>query len=732
MAAAGLGDDLLVANEVVDPRRLEALAALADEARITIAVDSEATIAAAALAGIRSCLDRRRRRPARAAAATPPTPAASPTSPAPKGLEVRGVMGYEGHLMALEDRAEQREQVEAAMATLLAAHGDVGGEIISAGGTGTYDIHATTGVTEVQAGSYALMDTAYAKLGLPFAQALFVVGTVIAVRPDHAVADVGLKALGMDHGNPSIDGAACGSAATSTSRSRPATSARPSAIGSASSRPTSTRRWRCTRSPGSSTATTCSSAGRSTSAAGDDHAARAGAAWIAVAGMAATAVLPVGEPAVRNRSAPRSRSLMPWSALSAVPLAVGAALDRPPPRSPSPPAPSAPPASRWPRRWSCRAASRRPTRRRAPLRDHARQPALRQPPRRGRARRARPARRRRRSRSASSRRRHCRRLHATSLIAALPAPHRAAPPRLAQRHRAVEPLAAAPPSRSTPTATTRSSPTSTRPAARCSVIVDPHPEPDRPPRRVGGATSPSSATCRPPGPAVMTGDFNASWWHPELRGVMRAGGWRDAHQVVGRGLSCSWPTEQWHPAFRAHPPFVRLDHALVNDGLRRARRRRLRRPRQRSPRASSSPCSELGQQRPERPAAVGHGVLLVLAHLGERAPVAVVGDEHGVVAEAPRRPARRSAMVPSQTPSTASSRPSGHTTMATVRNRARRSATPSQRGRAAWPGCRRTVASVAGVARGAHAGRARRGRRPPARCRRRRPARRSPRRSRPP
>ena len=51
------------------------------------------------------------------------------------------------------------------------------------------------------------MDTAYATLGLPFEQALFVVGTVISVPPDHAVADVGLKALGMDHGNPSIDGA---------------------------------------------------------------------------------------------------------------------------------------------------------------------------------------------------------------------------------------------------------------------------------------------------------------------------------------------------------------------------------------------------------------------------------------------------------------------------------------------------------------------------------------------
>ena len=68
-------------------------------------------------------------------------------------------------------------------------------------------------------------------------------------------------------------------------------------------------------------------------------------------------------------------------------------------------------------------------------------------------------------------------------------------------------------------------------------------------------------------PAVMTGDFNAGWWHPEFRSLLRRGGWRDAHISVGRGLSCSWPTDQWHVVFRWHPPFVRLDHALANDGL---------------------------------------------------------------------------------------------------------------------------------------------------------------------
>jgi D-serine deaminase-like pyridoxal phosphate-dependent protein len=51
------------------------------------------------------------------------------------------------------------------------------------------------------------MDTAYGKLGLPFAQALSVLATVISVSRQWAVADCGLKALGMDHGNPSIEAA---------------------------------------------------------------------------------------------------------------------------------------------------------------------------------------------------------------------------------------------------------------------------------------------------------------------------------------------------------------------------------------------------------------------------------------------------------------------------------------------------------------------------------------------
>jgi len=77
--------------------------------------------------------------------------------------------------------------------------------VVSAGGTGSFDLNDAA--TEIQAGSYALMDTAYAKLELPFRPALWILARVISVSPGHAVADCGLKALGMDHGNPEVHAA---------------------------------------------------------------------------------------------------------------------------------------------------------------------------------------------------------------------------------------------------------------------------------------------------------------------------------------------------------------------------------------------------------------------------------------------------------------------------------------------------------------------------------------------
>jgi D-serine deaminase-like pyridoxal phosphate-dependent protein len=202
MTRAGLSDDLLLANEVVDATRLGLL--VAGGARVTMAVDSEETIDAAVatrvpevLIDVNVGLPRCGCRPEDAGRLA--------DRARDRGLEVRGVMGYEGHIVGLEARTTRTEMLEVSMGLLMNAHRQVGGEVISAGGTGTYDLNHWA--TEIQAGSYALMDTAYGKLGLPFEQALSVLATVISVSSEWAVADCGLKALGMDHGNPSVEGA---------------------------------------------------------------------------------------------------------------------------------------------------------------------------------------------------------------------------------------------------------------------------------------------------------------------------------------------------------------------------------------------------------------------------------------------------------------------------------------------------------------------------------------------
>jgi len=199
LAAAGLSDDLLLANEVLDARRLAAI-----PARVTVAVDSEETIAAAAAGGVREVLIDVNVGLPRCGCA--PADAGRLAALARrKGLEVRGVMGYEGHAMLVEDAGRRSQLVSDSMALLHAAHAEVGGDVLSAGGTGSFDRNPVA--TEIQAGSYALMDTAYQKLGLPFRLALSVLSSVVSVSASHAVADCGLKALCMDHGGPTIDGA---------------------------------------------------------------------------------------------------------------------------------------------------------------------------------------------------------------------------------------------------------------------------------------------------------------------------------------------------------------------------------------------------------------------------------------------------------------------------------------------------------------------------------------------
>lgn len=208
LASAGFSD-ILIANQVLDPAKVERVRSLADRVLLTVAFDSAEgvellrDIPVGALVDVNVGMPR---------CGVPPEGALDlARAIADTELQLRGVMGYEGHVVGIEEREARRGKAHESMQVLLAVAGelrDAGFEVavVSGGGTGTYDITgATPGVTEVQAGSYALMDTAYAKLGLPFEEALRCLATVVSVQGRLAVLDGGLKALAVDHGNPSLE-----------------------------------------------------------------------------------------------------------------------------------------------------------------------------------------------------------------------------------------------------------------------------------------------------------------------------------------------------------------------------------------------------------------------------------------------------------------------------------------------------------------------------------------------
>jgi D-serine deaminase-like pyridoxal phosphate-dependent protein len=219
VAAEGVADDVLIANEVLGPGKAARVAKLARQIDIKVAVDSEAALddiaSAARAAGVEVgvVVDVNVGLPRCGVAPGEPALALAKRVAGTAGVRLRGLMGYEGHVVGLEDRGEREARAQKALGRLLETlrlmrEAGLPCEIVSAGGTGTYDITGVMeGVTEIQAGSYALMDTAYAKLGLPFGQALSILSTVLSrPRPEQCATDAGLKACAVDHGNPAVKG----------------------------------------------------------------------------------------------------------------------------------------------------------------------------------------------------------------------------------------------------------------------------------------------------------------------------------------------------------------------------------------------------------------------------------------------------------------------------------------------------------------------------------------------
>ena len=208
---AGVHDDILVANEVADRAGLASLAAAAASATVTVAVDSprHVELLAGLELGVLIEIDVGQRR----CGLDPDDEGAivelARSIDAAPGLAFRGLQGYEGHAVLLPERPSRAEQVDRAATILQRLRSVLDCELVSGGGTGTYDLSTEAGaLDEIQAGSYVLMDSSYDKLDLPFELALFCRATVISRNGTRAVVDAGLKALSAEYGLPrAVDGA---------------------------------------------------------------------------------------------------------------------------------------------------------------------------------------------------------------------------------------------------------------------------------------------------------------------------------------------------------------------------------------------------------------------------------------------------------------------------------------------------------------------------------------------
>jgi D-serine deaminase-like pyridoxal phosphate-dependent protein len=218
MAAAGVRG-LLITTEIVAPLAITRLVRLLAEAPDTMVVvdhgDNVDRLAAAASAAGRVLdvlvdVDVGGRR----TGAVPGAPALALARrvAAQRALRLRGLQGYAGHCAHVVGWKARRDASRAAMAPLMETRAllESAGlplQIVAGASTGTYDIDVELdGLTELQSGSYCVMDLEYRRIGgrggdalTDFELALTVAATVVSVpTAARAVVDAGLKAFSTD------------------------------------------------------------------------------------------------------------------------------------------------------------------------------------------------------------------------------------------------------------------------------------------------------------------------------------------------------------------------------------------------------------------------------------------------------------------------------------------------------------------------------------------------------
>lgn len=136
-------------------------------------------------------------------------------------LRYDGIQAYFGHLQHLaKGRAEANAAGTARLKALVADLAALGlaPPQVTGGGTGTYALDIEGSVfTELQCGSYAVMDVEYGDCGgpediWPFDSALYIAASVVSARhKSHVTIDCGLKAVSADVAPRIVSGAASGS-----------------------------------------------------------------------------------------------------------------------------------------------------------------------------------------------------------------------------------------------------------------------------------------------------------------------------------------------------------------------------------------------------------------------------------------------------------------------------------------------------------------------------------------
>ena len=215
LADAGL-TDVFLANQVVGPRKLRRLAELARRCRLRVCADDPDNVAALSAAAVEAGttlhvlvevdvgMQRCGVEPGEPALALARHVRSRP------GLRFAGLQGYDGHLQLIPDADSRRAQSLDALRQLLATKQlleDAGFpvEVVTGAGTGTWDFVANApGVTEIQPGSFLLMDAAYRAIRPEFGCALSVLTSVVSRRPGWYVLDAGSKAISRDFGTPLI------------------------------------------------------------------------------------------------------------------------------------------------------------------------------------------------------------------------------------------------------------------------------------------------------------------------------------------------------------------------------------------------------------------------------------------------------------------------------------------------------------------------------------------------